>query len=39
MLEEQISKLVIRSKELLNIRKALDERGMTIENAVKQIKG
>ena len=38
-LETEMKRLTKRAKELLNIRKGLDERGMTIEGAIREIKG
>lgn len=36
---EHINNLTLRNKELLNIKKALDERGETIEHALQRVKG
>ena len=38
LLKDHIRKLTIRTQEFLNIRKGLDERGFTIEQAISQIK-
>ena len=39
LLKAHIKKLTMRTTEFLNIRKALDERGRTIEDALREVEG
>ena len=39
LLTDHIAKLTLRNKEMLNMKKVLDERGETIEHALQQVKG